>query len=387
MSTGLSRVASRFERRYTSFFSDQPQVAFAIRDPHGREHRFGRAKPAFTFAATDDRAMSALGTLDALVIAEAYLSGSLEVEGDLESTLRMRDFFHDAHPLFSAWHIMRPRLWTDVKQDKDHISQHYDFDADFFLTFLDNRHRCYSHGVFQSGDESLEDAMTQKLDYAIEAVGARPGDRVLDVGGGWGAFLEYAGKKDLNVTSLTISKVSEGFLNQIIAREKIPCTVRYQHLHEHKPDKPYDAIVVLGVTEHLPHYRRSLSLYASMLKPGGKIYLDACAMRKKYDVSSFFRRHIYPGNGTPMCLHKYLKAVASSPFSLESVRDDRQSYGLTCRHWAERFDAARAEIERRWGSAQYRKFRLYLWGSYDGFRRDYLQAYRVVLGLPAAATA
>jgi cyclopropane-fatty-acyl-phospholipid synthase len=282
---------------------------------------------------------------------------------------------------------MRPRLWTDVKQDKDHISQHYDFDADFFLTFLDNRHRCYSHGVFQSGDESLEDAMTQKLDYAIEAVGARPGDRVLDVGGGWGAFLEYAGKKDLNVTSLTISKVSEGFLNGIIAKEKIPCTVRYQHLHEHKPDKPYDAIVVLGVTEHLPHYRRSLSLYASMLKPGGKIYLDACAMRKKYDVSSFFRRHIYPGNGTPMCLHKYLKAVASSPFSLESVRDDRQSYGLTCRHWAERFDAARAEIERRWGSAQYRKFRLYLWGSYDGFKRDYLQAYRVVLGLPAGATA
>ena len=182
--------------------------------------------------------------------------------------------------------------------------------------------------------------------------------------------------------------MSETFLNDVIARERIPCTVRYEHLHEHKPDKPYDAIVVLGVTEHLPDYPRSLALYRSMLKPGGKIYLDACAMRKKHDLSSFFRQHIFPGNFSPMCLPDYLKAVARSPFNVEGeVHDDRTHYALTCRHWGERFDAARAEIERRWGSAQYRKFRLYLWGSYDGFKRDYLQAYRLVLGLPTAATA
>ena len=191
----------------------------------------------------------------------------------------------------------------------------------------------------------------------------------------------------MQVTSLTISRVSENFLKNIIDRDKLPCTVRFEHLHEHKPDKRYDAIVILGVTEHLPDYKRSLALYRSMLKPGGKVYLDASAMRKKYDISSFLRRHIYPGNGSPMCLHDYLRAVATSPFHLESVHDDRHNYALTSKHWAERFDAARAEIERRWGSAQYRKFRVYLWGCYDGFKRDYMQAYRVVLSLPAGATA
>jgi cyclopropane-fatty-acyl-phospholipid synthase len=180
--------------------------------------------------------------------------------------------------------------------------------------------------------------------------------------------------------------VSEKFLNDLIAREKLPCRVKYEHLHEHKPDKPYDAIVILGVTEHLPDYERTLALYRSMLKPGGKIYLDASAMRKKYDLSSFIRRHIYPGNGSPMCLHDYLRAVAASPFSLESVHDDRHSYALTAKHWAERFDAARAEIEKRWGMEQFRKFRIYLWGCYDGFKRDEVQAYRVVLGLPSMAT-
>ncbi len=88
-----------------------------------------------------------------------------------------------------------------------------------------------------------------------------------------------------------------------------------------------------------------------------------------------------------MCLHDYLKAVARTPFQLQSVYDDRHNYALTARHWAERFDAARADIERRWGAKQYRKFRLFLWGCYDGFKRDYLQAYRVVLGLPLTTTA
>jgi len=387
MSTGLSQVASKFESRYASFFTDQPEVPFAIRDPDGAEHRFGHDAPAFTFAASNARAMSALDTLDSLVIAEAYLSGILDVEGDLESALRMRDFFGDTHPLVTAWHMLGPKVRGQVRSDENHISHHYDIDPEFFLAFLDRRHRCYSHGVFECDDEPLEDGITHKLDFALDSVEARPGFRVLDVGGGWGAFTEYAGRKDVQVTSLTISRVSENFLKNIIDREKLPCTVRFEHLHEHKPDKRYDAIVILGVTEHLPDYQRSLALYRSMLKPGGKVYLDASAMRKKYDISSFLRRHIYPGNGSPMCLHDYLKAVAASPFQLESVHDDRHNYALTSKHWAERFDAARAEIERRWGSAQYRKFRVYLWGCYDGFKRDYMQAYRVVLSLPAGATA
>jgi len=295
----------------------------------------------------------------------------------------MREFFQDTHPLVTAWHMLWPKLHGQERTDADNISRHYDIDPDFFLAFLDKRHRCYSHGVFECDDEPLEDGITHKLDFALESVEARPGDRVLDVGGGWGAFTEYAGKKDIQVTSLTISRVSENFLSDIIEREKIPCTVRYQHLHDHKPDKPYDAIVILGVTEHLPDYDRTLALYRSMLKPGGKVYLDASAMRKKYDISSFLRRHIYPGNGSPMCLHDYLRAVAASPFRLETVHDDGHNYALTAKHWAERFDAARADIERRWGAAQYRKFRLYLWGCYDGFKRDYIQAYRVVLDLPS----
>jgi cyclopropane-fatty-acyl-phospholipid synthase len=385
MSSGIDRVARRYRKRYDALFPHAGGPSFSVRAPDRSEASFGNDEPRYTLHATDDRSLRALASLDALAITESYLFGGLEVEGDIEAVLANRDFFSDTHPLVTAWHMLWPRVHGQERTDAEHISHHYDIDADFFLSFLDKRHRCYSHGVFSDDGETLEDGITRKLEFALDAVEAKPGDRILDVGGGWGAFTEYAGSRDVQVTSLTISRESEKFLNSLIDRERLPCRVTFQHLHEHRPETKYDSIVILGVTEHLPDYERTLSLYRSMLKPGGKVYLDASAMRKKFDISSFLRRHIYPGNGSPMCLHDYLHAVARSPFRVEGVLNDRHNYTLTAKHWAERFDAAREMIEQRWGRAQYRKFRIYLWGCYDGFKRDAMQAYRVVLGLPTAA--
>jgi cyclopropane-fatty-acyl-phospholipid synthase len=385
MSTTFERIVDKFGQRYSRYFNGTRGADFALRAPDGARYGFGNGHPAFTLAAADDLGLDALESLDQLVIAESYLRGHVDVEGDIETLLSHRNFFPDLHPLLRAWRFIKPRIKGQVKSDQGWISQHYDMDADFFLTFMDTRHRCYSHALFEHDHESLEEAMTRKMDFALESVRAKPGHRVLDVGGGWGAFTEYAGCRGIQVTSLTISRESERFLKELVRREQISCTVLYEHLYDHSPPEPYDAIVVLGVTEHLPDYDKSLGKYRSLLKPGGRVYLDACAKRKKYDVSAFFQKHVYPGNGTPMCLHDYLRAVAASPFQLEGVWDDRRSYALTAREWAVRLEAHREEIERRWGKTQYRKFRLFLWGSAEGFFRDDIQAYRIVLGLPADA--
>jgi cyclopropane-fatty-acyl-phospholipid synthase len=209
----------------------------------------------------------------------------------------------------------------------------------------------------------------------------KEGDRVLDVGGGWGAWTQYAGERGIRVTSLTISQASETFINGLITRMRLPCRVVRQHLFDHESPQKYDAIVNLGVTEHLPDYGRTLKKYASLLKPGGRVCLDASASRRKYAVSSFFEKYIYRGNGTTLCLHDYLKHVAASPFSVSVVYNDTRNYELTTRHWAQNLDAHRDEIERRFGVAQYRRFQIYLWGCVDGFRRDVVQAYRWVLEL------
>jgi hypothetical protein len=180
---------------------------------------------------------------------------------------------------------------------------------------------------------------------------------VLDVGGGWGAWTEYAGERGIRVTSLTLSQASERYINALIQRKKLPCRVLREHLFAHQPAERYDAIVNLGVTEHLPDYGRTLKKYASLLKPGGRVCLDASATRRKYEVSAFFEKHIFPGNGSPVCIHDYLGEVARSPFSVLGVYNDTRNYELTTRHWAERLDAHRDEVVRSGGSAAHTRTR------------------------------
>ena len=141
----------------------------------------------------------------------------------------------------------------------------------------------------------------------------------------------------------------------------------------------------MGVTEHLPDYRTTIRKYAELVKPGGHVYLDALAMRTKHNVSTFMSRYVYPGGSSPLLLHQYLKEVARSPFELISVVDDRHNYFLTCQRWAQRLDAARDDVVKRWGEPLYRRFRLFLWGSAAGFDTGLVQAYRWVLRMPEPA--
>ena len=356
-------------------------TGFAIRLPGGRTLTIGDRAEA-TIVVVRRSGVLALASMDGTRIGEAYRSGALDLEGDPRAILSLREHFADRHPLTSWWRFMRPRLFGQTRSDAEWISQHYDHDAGFYLAFLDRDHRCYSHGFFERDDEPLETAIRRKLDFAIEAVGARPGNRVLDIGTGWGAFTEHAGRRGIRVTGLTISKASELFVQSLIGEQHLPCEVRREHLFDHRSDQPYDAIVNLGVTEHLPDYRRTLAKYLELLKPGGRVYLDASASRIRYDLSAFLLRYIYPGNGSLLSLSEYLAELARTPLEVLQIQNDRHSYALTALHWARNLDAHAEEVVRRWGAPLYRTFRLFLWGCADGFARDLLQAYHLVLERP-----
>ncbi|MEV1289871.1 class I SAM-dependent methyltransferase [Micromonospora sp. NPDC049679] len=379
---GPSDMVAVLQRRYDAFFAARPPVPFAVAPAGGPAHLFGAGEPQFTIRVTDARGAKALAALDQFAVAVAYLQGWLDVDGDLAAALRMRAFFTDFHPL--AW-VSRfgPALLRGGKEDdRRAISHHYDEESEFFLTFLDTRHRCYTEGVFAADDEPLEDAMTRKMDLALDAIGVKPGDRVLEVGGGWGAFAEHAARRGLQVTTTTLSRESERYLTELFAREQLPVRVVREHIFGFTADRPFDAIVNMGVTEHLPDYRTTLRKYAELLRPGGHVYLDALAMRRKHIASTFMKRYVYPGRSAPLLLHQYLRQVARSPFELLSVVDDRHNYYLTCREWGRRLDAAREDIVQRWGEPLYRRFRLFLWGSAAGFDTGLVQAYRWVLRRP-----
>jgi cyclopropane-fatty-acyl-phospholipid synthase len=379
-----SRAATAIEKRLAALAGDLIESqSFEIRLPNAASLRAGTGEPAFRVVVGNERGLSAIKSLDEVRIGEAYLNGDIDLEGDLVAALNLRGKFTDRHPLFYLWSTYGQRLlFGQVSRDKKWIGEHYDNESEFYLLFLDKQARCYSHGYFESDDESLESAIQRKLNTAIEACAIRPGSRVLDIGAGWGAFTEHAGKRGVEVTSLTISGESERYVNDLIRRQSLPCRVIQEHFLQYRSDEPYDAIVNLGVTEHLPDYAATLAQYHRLLKPGGRVFLDACATRAKYCFSSFVLKHIWPGNTTPLHLDSYLSEVAKTPFELLYIGNDRQNYLLTAKHWAENLDRSRDEIIGRWGERLYRRFRLYLWGCVQSFSADDVTAYRLLLELP-----
>lgn len=369
----------RFQAAYARHAGPRPLPAFRLTLADGTTWSFGQGEPAFAIVVRDAVGTRALASLDEMRCCEAYMQGHIDIEGDLLALTGLRALLGDRRPLELLWaRHLRARVLGQVRSDTRGIADHYDEDPDFYLLFLDPT-RCYSHALFERDDEPLEVAMRRKLNFALDAVDAEPGQRVLDIGAGWGAMTEVAGKRGIHLTSLTISAQSERYVRDLIAREDLPCAVIRRHLLEYEADAPYDAIVNLGVSEHLPDYAATLACYRRLLKPGGKIYMDACSSRVKHPFRAFMYRYIFPGNGTPVCVHEYLAEVARSPFEVEALYNDRHNYALTTLRWAQNLDRHEAEIVRRWGLAWYRRFRLWLWGCVDVFSRDHYGAYRLIL--------
>jgi cyclopropane-fatty-acyl-phospholipid synthase len=347
----------------------------------------GRGEPAFTVRVVTDKGLAALSAFDELAIAEAYMDGDLDIEGDILAALKLRPVLGDPHPfkyLFSTY--VEPLLFGQVGRDKKWIKSHYDVDPEFFLLWLDRKLRAYSHGFFVDDAESLEAGMERKFRYAFDACGIKPGQRVLDIGGGWGSFLEFAGEQGVHVTSITISDASERTMRDLIQRRGLThCNVVKEHFLEFQAE-PFDAIVNLGVTEHLPDYRRTLAQYERLLKPGRRVYLDAYS-GPRHGMPSFISKWVFQGNTSPLCLETYLTEVARTPFEVVVIKNDRHNYFLSCKKWAENLEAKRDEVIARWGRHLYRRFVLYLWSAANSFETGTLSAHHMILQLPAPGSA
>ncbi|MFN3759524.1 MAG: SAM-dependent methyltransferase [Algoriphagus aquaeductus] len=381
MKNKFDRLADLLGAKWNQIPDSSRKLPFSLKNSQGMERTFGMGAPRFSIHLTNDQAVVALSTLDQEKIAKAYLEGDVTLEGAIMDVLSLRDLFTDNKWINFAWRFIQPILFGQVKSDKKWIAQHYDLDAEFFQLFLDSRHRAYSQAVFASDEEDLEDAETRKFEFVLDSVKAKPGDHILEIGSGWGSFVEFAGQRGIRVTSLTISEASQKFVQEIIDSQHLPCQVLLEHFFQHQPGFRYDAIVNCGVTEHLPDYAGSLKHYQRLLKKGGVLYLDASADRTRHSHGTFMNKYVFEGNGHLMVLHEYLAEVAKTPFLLKGVWDDRHNYFLTCREWAKRLDRNLEKIEQKWGRSLHRTFQLYLWGSAEGFNSGKLQAYRVVLEL------
>ncbi|MDP3561808.1 MAG: class I SAM-dependent methyltransferase [Legionellaceae bacterium] len=367
-------------------FGDTIKTSFLIKLPNSKEIKIGESygKPAFQVIINNEQGLRALKSGNELKICEAYIYQDFDLIGkiDMMKLLEVTKLFSKEHAVLS-WLSQ----WIYFFQDQIHINkrsiaEHYELDDEFYLLFLDKT-RAYSHGIFQNDEESLDIANARKLDFAMTSCQLSPGQKVLDIGTGWGCIVEHLGSHGIHVNALTISKHSADFVANLIKNKNLAhCEVNQIDFLNYNPalTESYDAVFSLGTLEHLPDYDKVLSKCSTLLKSGGYAYFDASAIASTRGINSrFIDKYIFPGNHRCLDIFRFLNAVKNSSFDLISLHNDTHNYYLTLKTWANNLDQHKDNITQRWGELTYRKFQLYFWGCCHAMANNKLQAYRIVL--------
>jgi cyclopropane-fatty-acyl-phospholipid synthase len=379
----LGQVLSGQVEHRLAQLAEQLAIPFCIVHPDGSQQRYGQGPEQFRIILSTPRAQHAVTRLDALAIAEAYMDGEMTIEGDLFAALRYQEYLGDQHPLLRLKSRLEPILIGRERTNPRWIQLHYDaWNAQLLAN--DSDYHTYTPGYYSADSDSLETGAEHKLADAFQWLRLEPGDRLLEVGCGWGGMLRYAARRGVHVTGITLSQHQKEFCEGLCRSEGLDAQVLYQDFFTYQPEERYDGISLMGVMEDLSDYRRVMRRLAAWIKPGGRVYFDFAAQRERFGTHSFVTTYIWPGTFRMVFMPEFVEAVRESPFELQEVTNDRRNYHLWMRKVSERWMAQREAVIRDHGDRVYRMF-LLLWVSIamNMDRPSHsATAYRVVLELP-----
>ncbi len=277
-----------------------------------------------------------------------------------------------------------------VGRDRQAVSYHYDAGNEFFTLFLDES-MTYSCGYFRGGAETLADAQRAKLDLVCTKLGLRQGERVLDVGCGWGSFAIHAAQNyGVRVLGVTLSEEQVRLGRERVAAADLSDLVELRLAdYRELSGEPFDAISSIGMAEHVGSERIGLYMRTlhDLLRPGGRLLNHAIAKLMDFDEQdegAFSERFVFP-DGVPLPLSRIVDGMERTGLVVRHVEGFPEDYARTLGYWIESFERSFDEAVRLAGVERARVYRVYLRAARAGFLTGYVSVYQVLAHRPTSA--
>lgn len=367
----------------------------------------GPSDPANRLIIKDPRALNYVATAPSdLGLARAYISGYLDLEGDMYTALKLLsserigslswanrlDVLRKLgpgilRPLAPPPEEVHPGPWWGLRhsltRDSRAISHHYDVSNRFYEWIL-GPSMAYTCAVYPHEGASLEQAQEEKVDLVCRKLDLQPGQRLLDVGCGWGTMVLHAAQHyGVRVLGVTLSRQQAEYGQKRIAELGLSDRAEIRHDdYRNVSETDFDAISSIGLTEHIgaKNLAGYVSFLASRLRPQGRL-LNHCITRPvtfaRPRTGGFINRYVFP-DGELEAVGTIIAAIQDNGFEVRHEENFREHYARTCAAWGANLDAHWDEAVKEVGEGRARVWRLYLAGSRLGFVERRIELHQVL---------
>ncbi len=316
----------------------------------------------------------AQGRMPMATLYEAYFDGHLDITGDIRRFIERRSELvsydiERRHVEWLATRFLPEALLHTQKQDTRIVREHYDRGNDFFEWFLGPR-MVYTSAYFNDPSESVEQAQDHKLERVCGKLQLEPGERLLDIGCGWGTLAMYAAKHyGVDATGVTISKRQAEYGNARIAEAGLAHRARIS-CHDYRDistSQRFDKIVSLEMVEHVgvKNLRSFYGLVHQLLSDKGLFVLQWTGLRRGFRPEDlvwimFMGKYIFPGADASLCPSAMLKPIEKTGWEMQSAENVSIHYSWTIRRWHEHWLSNKERVVAEYGERWFRIWNMFL---------------------------